>query len=157
MGAASMGEWSPETRAALKENIVSISELELLSMAVLLKIAHTHDRLPRGNQVILRNDNDSAVRAVSTGRTRSAPMLAALGVMRRVQHDAGIRVLAVHISGKQNVIADRLSRRKLAEAKVAAVTAGHDLKLQDPPKELLMWQKEVVDAGIRVHRRRQVT
>jgi hypothetical protein len=53
----------------------------------------------RTHQFVVRCDNASACDVVASGRATSAPMAAALDVLREVERRHGVRVLFNHIAG----------------------------------------------------------
>ena len=59
---------------------------------------------------MVRCDNASACDVFAYGRATSAPMAAALDVLREIERRHGVRVLFNHIASEKNVVADKLSR-----------------------------------------------
>ena len=85
----------------------SISDLEMLNAVV--AIAQWADKL-EGHYVHLRCDNAAAVSVLQTGRGRSPFLLACARVAWRLTARFKFHLVVSHIAGRDNDLADRLSR-----------------------------------------------
>ena len=117
------GEWTEvETR------LLDISTLELIAAGFLLVVAHLAGVTKP--QMVLRCDNESACRVANTHVAHSVAMAEALIWFENIQCHVGVEVLLHHIAGEDNVIADDLSRDRVARAietleKMSGVAAVH--------------------------------
>ena len=103
------GAWTDE-----EVRLLDISTLELIAAGFLLLIAHrsgvTHKRM------IMRCDNEAACRVVNDHAADSIAMAEALVWFESVQLHVGVEVLLHHIAGKDNTVADDLSRDEVERA-----------------------------------------
>ena len=102
-------EWSVAETDAL-----DISTLELIGVAFLVAVAAIAGvAQPR---MVIRCDNEAACRVINDHGATSPAMVAALLLLESVQRQYGIEILAHHIAGVDNVIADDLSRGRIEKA-----------------------------------------
>ena len=102
-------EWSE-----IETKCLGISTLELIAVAYLVVVAVLSGQLqPR---MVIRCDNEAACRVINDHCTESVAMGEALMLMERVQCCYGAELLAHHIAGVDNTIADDLSRDRVAKA-----------------------------------------
>ena len=100
------GEWSNEETALL-----DISTLELIAVGYLVVVAAITGQLrPR---MVIRCDNEAACRVINDHCAASVAMSEALVMLEAIQCEFGVELLAHHIAGEDNVIADELSRGKV--------------------------------------------
>ena len=90
---------------------LSISELEIYT--VLLAVRAWSDFLS-GTTFLVKSDNEATVVVIKSGKTRSLFMADCLKELWFLCASADIDLLISHISGKDNVTADLLSRRFLS-------------------------------------------
>ena len=113
------GSWTEEEAAKL-----DISTLELLGVVFLVVIAAiTGTATPR---MVIRCDNEAACRVINNHCAAKPQMIAALLHLENAQRTFGIELLAHHIAGEDNKIADDLSRGRIREAvaRLRALAAG---------------------------------
>ena len=100
------GEWSNEETALL-----DISTLELIAVGYLVVVAAITGQLkPR---MVIRCDNEAACRVINDHCAASVAMSEALVMLEAIQCEFGVELLARHIAGEENAIADELSRDKV--------------------------------------------
>ena len=117
------GEWTREETERL-----DISTLELLAVAFLVVVAHLAGvAMPR---MVIRCDNEAACRVINDHSADSVAMAEALMHLEAVQCEYGVELLAHHIAGEDNVIADELSRDKV----LAALVRLRELTGKEPVK-----------------------
>lgn len=116
------GAWSPRIIQAMKDNVLSINPLELLTCAMTLSLARQEHVLHKGARVVWRNDNESAITDLNKDRANSAAMLEALVIVKETVAWTKIEVYGQHISTDDNKVADLLSRGKTGEALEVAST-----------------------------------
>ena len=89
---------------------LAITQYELYNILVAVKLwaPHWKDKV-----VLIRCDNESAVMVCNTGRTRDAFLAACLRNLWLVAATANIDLRVKHIKGKDNILADALSRNHL--------------------------------------------
>jgi len=117
------GEWTREETERL-----DISTLELLAVAFLVVVAHLAGvAMPR---MVIRCDNEAACRVINDHSADSVAMAEALMHLEAVQCEFGVELLAHHIAGEDNVIADELSRDKV----LAALVRLRELTGKEPVK-----------------------
>lgn len=80
MGYIASGGWNLRVRKALGDGVISLSPLELLTIAFALYVGVESGTIGTNEQIVIRNDNESACNAVNTQRAFSLPMLEALRV-----------------------------------------------------------------------------
>jgi len=100
-----------------------INTLELLSIMVALKLWGT---ALRGLRFILHSDNSNSVQALNSGRSRTLGMQLCLREIWFLSSLYDFEMSAVHIPGRQNSLADHLSRWHLSpdhEAQFDALTS----------------------------------
>ena len=103
------GEWSKEETALL-----DISTLELIAVGYLVVVAAITGQLK--TRMVIRCDNEAACRVINDHCAASVAMGEALMMVEAIQCEFGVELLAHHIAGEDNVIADELSRDKVAMA-----------------------------------------
>ena len=109
MHAYFFGEWSE-----METKWLDISTLELIAVAYLVVVAALSGQLqPR---MVIRCDNEAACRVINDHCTESVAMSEALILLERVQCHYGVELLAHHIAGVDNIIADDLLRDRVAKA-----------------------------------------
>ena len=104
------GEWSAAAR-----KYCDISTLELFTIAFLVVIAGARAGLA-GRRIVVRSDNEAAVKAYNKRGSTAPTMGAAVRAVDAACEAHAIDVLLVHIPGERNVIADKLSRGDVDEA-----------------------------------------
>ena len=77
-------------------------------MAYLIVVAALTGQLKP--KMVIRCDNEAACRVINDHCTESPAMGEALMLLEKVQVEFGVELLAQHIAGEDNVIADDLSR-----------------------------------------------
>ena len=100
------GEWSNEETALL-----DISTLELIAVGYLVVVAAITGQLR--SRMVIRCDNEAACRVINDHCAASVAMSEALMVLEAIQCEFGVELLAHHIAGEDNVVADELSRDKV--------------------------------------------
>ena len=100
------GEWSNEETA-----LFDISTLELIAVGYLVAAAATTGQLR--SRMVIRCDNEAACRVINDRCAASVAMSEALMMVEAIQCEFGVELLAHHIAGEDNVIADELSRDKV--------------------------------------------
>jgi hypothetical protein len=123
------GEWTREETERL-----DISTLELLAVAFLVVVAHLAGvAKPR---MVIRCDNEAACRVINDHSANSVAMAEALMHLEAVQCEFGVELLAHHIAGEDNVIADELSRDKVLAAlvRLRELTGSEPVKWNIPAK-----------------------
>ena len=93
---------------------LDISTLELIAAGFLLLIAHLAGMTR--TRMIMRCDNEAACRVVNDHAADSVAMAEALVWFEAVQQFVGVEVLLHHIAGKDNTVADDLSRDEVERA-----------------------------------------
>ena len=102
-------EWSE-----METKWLAISTLELIAGAYLVVVAALSGQLqPR---MVIRCDNEAACQVINDHCTESVAMGEALMLLGCVQCCYGVELLAHHIAGVDNTIADDLSRDRVAKA-----------------------------------------
>ena len=123
------GEWTREETERL-----DISTLELLAVAFLVVVAHLAGvAKPR---MVIRCDNEAACRVINDHSAGSVAMGEALMHLEAVQCEFGVELLAHHIAGEDNAIADELSRDKveMALVRLRELTGMEPVKWNIPAK-----------------------
>lgn len=115
-----MGEWNDSARRALNSLDVSINPMELFSFAFAVRLGIQSGIIKSGMRIVWHNDNDAAIVDWNRQRARSSTMLAALKIVQEVTRKYKVEVFARHIPGRRNIIADALSRRDKATARILA-------------------------------------
>ena len=100
------GEWSKE-----ETTLLDISTLELIAVKYLVVVAAITGQLI--SRMGIRCDNEAACRMFNGHCAASVAMSEALMVLEAIQCEFGVKLLAHHIAGEGNVIADELSRGKV--------------------------------------------
>ena len=98
------GVWSAAAR-----RYCDISTLELYTVAFIVVIAGSRAGLS-GRRLVVRSDNDPAVKAINKRSSLKPPMAAAIRAVDAACEAFGIEILMEHLPGERNVIADALSR-----------------------------------------------
>jgi len=135
--------WGKLTRLAIQKGKISISQLELLAVAILV-----HTMVPilqecEFGRVIIFTDSECAVPVINTGRTRSSTMAKALNILHRSCDTADVELLAVHIPGELNKISDALSRGGITQAKSLTKRLFGASVWIEPSAEVISWEKEL--------------
>lgn len=127
MHAYFFGEWSRE-----ETRLLDISTLELIAVAYLIVVAALTKQLkPR---MVIRCDNEAACRVINDHCTESPAMGEALMLLERIQLEFGVELLAHHIAGEDNVIADDLSRDRVERAleRIRKMTGREPVRVMIP-------------------------
>jgi len=135
--------WGELTRTAIQKGKISISQLELLAVAILI---HTMIPILRDcefDRIIIFTDSECAVPVINTGRTKSSTMAKALSILHKSCDAAGVEVLAVHIPGEINNISDALSRGDIPRAEILTKRLFGTPMWVDPSEEVVNWEKEL--------------
>jgi hypothetical protein len=103
------GAWTDE-----EVRFLDISTLELIAAGFLLLVAHLSG--VTRTRMIMRCDNEAACRVVNDHAADSVAMAEALVWFESVQLHVGVDVLLHHIAGKDNTVADDLSRDEVERA-----------------------------------------
>ena len=122
-------EWSE-----LETKWLDISTLELIAVAYLVVVAALSGQLqPR---MVIRCDNEAACRVINDHCTESVAMGEALMLLESVQCHYGVELLAHHIAGVDNTIADDLSRDRVNKAidDLRHMTGCEPYRVQIPTK-----------------------
>ena len=107
---ATWDEHSIQGRWSARQSRESINAKEL--RAVVLAISHW-GHLLSGRSVLVYTDNVTAAAVVRRRGSPSSPLLSHIAMkLEVVCHRFGIQVLAAHVAGQRNVVADSLSRRR---------------------------------------------
>lgn len=101
-GSIAESAWSKEILQAIKDGVLSIDPLELITCAMTLKVAHARGVLKERVHGIWRNDKEPAVVTINKRRATSMAMLEALRIFEEVMRDIGCRVHPHHISTVEN-------------------------------------------------------
>lgn len=100
------GHWS----AAEKGTSINVRELKTILFAIQL-----HQQVYANQTIEIRSDNSTALKYVNKQGGTASPVLQALALeIRALTSENNIALQCHHIAGKQNVIADQLSRTKPA-------------------------------------------
>ena len=91
----------------------NITELEALNVVVALHTLLSHK--DKGSHIRVHCDNKAAVQVLQSGRARNKLLLDCARAAWMVQAVLDIQLSYVHVPGKDNEIADRLSRAHLSE------------------------------------------
>lgn len=146
-GYLAWGSWSQTVREGLEAELISISVLELLSYTAILHVAHKSGTLLKDRRIAIRNDNDSAVYCINTGKAYSTPMLVALRVFKAVSKALGITAIAQHVQGERNVISDHLIRARVDTAIEEARISFPVIRAVPGPTEMNEWILSVMRAA----------
>jgi hypothetical protein len=122
-----VGQWTRQ-----EVEVLDISTLELIAVAFLVVVAALSGLLkPR---MVVRCDNEAACRVINDHRADSAAMGEALMHLEAVQCHYGVEILAHHIAGVDNVIADELSRDRMHAAleRLRVLTGTEPVKYEIP-------------------------
>ena len=120
-----------------------INTLELLTVMVALKLFGP--RL-RGQRFVLHCDNANTVHGLNSGRSRSLPMQLSLREIWFLSATYDFELIAQHIPGDSNTIADHLSRWHLSAyhgEQFARLTDGIDTHQMACPPDLFNFQIQV--------------
>lgn len=146
-GYFAQGTWSEQLREVIKKGEVSISPLDLLTVALCLHVGNMGAAIPESRLIVLRNDNESACMAINTERAFSGPMLEALRVFTKVQNQLLVDVRMEHIPGECNEIADDLSRGRTARANNRLSEVWKQVVKVVPPEEIEGWVSRIIEEG----------
>lgn len=122
------------TQIAPDDKIVrNISELEAINMAVAL---HTFvDNSFKGGHIHLYCDNAASVQVLQSGRGRNEIILEVARYIWMLQAKYQFTISYAHIKGKDNVVADALSRAHLSPAMADIAQSyidKHSIQVVDP-------------------------
>ena len=123
------GEWSNEETALL-----DISTLELIAVGYLVVVAAITGQLR--SRMAIRCDNEAACRVINDHCAASVAMSEASMMLEAIQCDFWVELLAHHIAGEDNVIADELSRDKVdvAVLRLRELTSKEPVHVTIPAK-----------------------
>ena len=121
--------WSHE-----ETRLLDISTLELIAVAYLVVVAALTGQLK--SRMVVRCDNEAACRVINDHCADSVAMGEALMLLEAVQCHFGVELLAHHIAGTDNVIADDLSRDRVAKAvaELKRLTGKDPVRITIPAK-----------------------
>ena len=113
---------------------LDISTLELIAVGFLIVVAALTGQLKA--RMVIRCDNEAACRVINDHCAESAAMGEALMFLERVQCHYGVDILAHHIAGEDNVIADDLSRDRVEKAtrELRRLTGKTPIHVTIPPE-----------------------
>ena len=119
--------------AMINDGAENISELETVNVVV---AAHTLlSKSDKGNHIKIYCDNSAAVQVLTTGKGRNKPMLDAARALWMIQAVLQIEFTYEHIPGKNNDLADALSRYHLSDdmhSKAIRMTTDKKLTCVEP-------------------------
>ncbi len=104
LGQLAYGAWPATILRLLSQEVINISELELLVFGFLL-VSYVQTKELR-RQIVIQCDSANTVGAVNSNRTKSAPTLAALRIYRKIEGDTRLKRFAVNIPGRRNIVPD---------------------------------------------------
>ena len=127
MHAHFFGEWPHE-----ETRLLDISTLELIAVAYLMVVAALTGQLKPKR--VIRCDNEAACRVLDDHCTESPAMGEALMLLEKVQVEFGVELLAQHIAGEDNVIANDLSRHRVERAveRIRRMTGRESVRVMTP-------------------------
>ena len=151
-GILSHGKWPSGIKQALTENTISISPLELLTVAIALSIAGRYPQIISScRQVILRSDSESACTVVNSMRADSVIMLEALRIFKEVKDSTGLNARLQHRPSSENTISDNLSRGAISTA-VHEADELYGATVVPPPEQVQTWCNRLLRAALQATR-----
>ena len=133
VGATDGGRSYGQQLAPAEEGAANITELEAINVVFALHTFLTP--LDRGTHIRIRCDNLAAVMALCTGRAGNHILQECARASWMVQAVLGVHISFDHIPGKDNEVADALSRAHLGGSdhdRASSLVAQYDLQLQTP-------------------------